>query len=486
LLSLLLNSGLLNPAFLAAVLAAVCLAVGRPTRAPRWLGWVAVVTLGLASAASLGFGLYRSYTVPRDVMQDIVAAEEFAAGRPMQPPDMNAKMAEAIDREGPRKSLLWWSDTLTAQEREQRQAMRTEHWVQAHPPFVTVLTAPLVTSFGVLGTQAAYTLAALLGLAVTVGLIYWKFGFERWQTVGLLAVAAVVGWGAVVSAVRLQQLSLPLVGLLTVGWALLRRGNDVPAGVCVGLAVCLKFVPGVLLLPLMARHRRAFAAAVGTGGLVTLFVVVAVPWSDLVAYRATSSGVIDQYAGYHANLSWLGAFARCAYSTGVVPLSWAEGAWVFSIGAVGLAWAYLLFHHPQPWCGRRQSVDAEFALGLSLIPLLSPVAWDHYQVFLLLPAAVLAEHVRRTGGLRNRLLLGLVLVGLAVPDSLVLWLDGLLKPPLRWVAVWVVLPFRTVVMTALAGWVGVLSWQRTSRVLTARPLPPAYLGPGPAGRLFAQ
>ena len=481
----LINSGLLNPTLWMAVAGALWLTTNRPRWLRPWVLWCGFGCAAASSALTLSVGVYRSFAVPRDVMQDIVAAQEYAVGRPMQPADMNAKMAEAVDREGPRRSLVWWHDGLAAQERQQREAMRREHWVQAHPPLVTVLTAPLVTHLGVLGTQVVYTLFGLAGLGVTLAFARWKFGLSPWTAPAVLGTVAVFGWAAVVAAVRTQQLSLPLLGLFAAGWVFLRRGKDIPAGVCVGLAVCLKLIPGVLLLPLVVRHRRGFVAAVAVIAAVAALLLAVVPWDDLVGYRMTSSAVIDEYAGYHANISLLGVYARCGFSLGL-PLSYAEGLWVFTLGAVGLGWAYALFHHPKPEVGRRAVVDFEWAVGVSLIPLLSPVAWDHYLVFLLLPLIQIACHVRESNGRGGRVLLGLLIVALAVPDAAILKLDELLRGEWRWVAVWVVLPFRTLAMCGLTAWAARVFLDRTAWGLTLHPRPATHPGLEPAGRFFSR
>ena len=43
-------------------------------------------------------------------------------------------------------------------------------------------------------------------------------------------------------------------------------------------------------------------------------------------------------------------------------------------------------------------LDLEYSLFIALIPLLSPIAWDHYLVFLLLPHAASATHATNSTG----------------------------------------------------------------------------------------
>jgi hypothetical protein len=470
-LSALINSGFFNPAFLVACAGAFWLLSARPIWMKSWLLWSGLILLGAISSLAIFFGLYRAYAVPRDVMQDIVAAQEYLAGRPLQPPQMNLKMREAIDADGPRRSLLWWSQTLAGQEAHQRDVMLSEHWVQAHPPFVTLLTAQSVRLFGVLGTQAVYALVNLAAIILILCLAYWKFRLKEWYVPGLAAMVAVLGWSAVVSNIRLQQLSLPLAALLAVAWVSQRRGWQSFTGILVGFAVCLKLIPGILLLPLLARYRRGFLAAIVTIGLLTGLVLACIPWSDIVEYRATASQVIDQYATYPANHSLLGVYARCLQNLGF-SVKYAKALWLISIGAIGLAWAYVLFHHPKNGESRREVTNAEWSLGMSLIPLLSPVSWDHYQVFLLLPIIALANHARKSGRLTGRILLAVTILFATIPDATFLIIEEwLVSNQLRMVSVWLLLPLRTLDNLLISGWLGYLLWCKTSAVRTLHPAP---------------
>ena len=65
-----------------------------------------VATITLASLGMLLLAMYRGYLVPRDILQDIIAADEYLAGRSMHPDDMTRKMNDALIREGPRLSFL--------------------------------------------------------------------------------------------------------------------------------------------------------------------------------------------------------------------------------------------------------------------------------------------------------------------------------------------------------------------------------------------
>src|SRR5438105_4091287 len=105
-LRFLLNSGLLSVTLWAAVLtflvvlvsglrsrAAPPLSVRPNTPLPGFL--TTSLFLGFLAAGmffNLGYGLYKGYVAPRDLMQDIVSAQEFVAGRSLFPDRMNERM----------------------------------------------------------------------------------------------------------------------------------------------------------------------------------------------------------------------------------------------------------------------------------------------------------------------------------------------------------------------------------------------------------
>src|SRR5215472_15950416 len=110
-----LNSGLLSVTFWAALLTFVAV-LASWLRAPRTPALPTFVTAALFLAflvvgtfVSLGYGLYKAYVSPRDLLQDIVSAREYLAGHSLYPDNMNERMREAVASEPPRRSPFWWS-----------------------------------------------------------------------------------------------------------------------------------------------------------------------------------------------------------------------------------------------------------------------------------------------------------------------------------------------------------------------------------------
>ena len=447
-LSALLRTGLLDTTFLATAAVLAWTLFCPRKRIPPWAVTTGLAVMALGTAADLGMGLYRGYAIPRDVMQDIVAAREFDAGRPMHPTDMTELIGTMLAEEGKRPSLLYWSPSLAAREKEQYELMLREHWVQAHPPGMSLLTVPFVRAFGVLGTQVAFALIGMVALAVTLWLLHREL-IPHIRGPILIAIAlGVIGWDPVVSVLRAQQPGLLLVVLTTVAWAGLRRGEAARPGVLVAIAATLKLLPALLLVPLVAQHRRAFAVALLALAILSLGILAVVPWTDIVDYRSTADGVVEEYAAFPGNISLHGAFARIAraagWSAGTAKIAWGISG---SLLVAGLFWRVAR--------AERYPVETDrgIALSLALLPLLSPVAWDHYLVFLLLPLAVLGRWVFASSSRRCRIGYWALLTAFAVPDHTHLWLFEIVRASgIPVLEVGFVELFRTGLVLALVAW----------------------------------
>jgi hypothetical protein len=438
------ETGLLNPSLWAAVW--VFVAVARTGTVARLRGWTAVAAavLALGALASFGVGLLKAYVAPRDVMQDIVSAREYRAGRSMYPARMNELMRSALDEEGGRPTGL--GDRVEAEAARIREAGLAEHWVQAHPPTATLLVAPAEARFGVLGAQvtvaAASFLALLAGWAVLVRQLRPGWSTREYCLVGCLT----LGWGSMTTVFRNGQWDTILLALLTTSWTFLRTDRPGWAGLFAGLAVGMKLFPTVILLVLLVRHRRAFAVCGMTvAGVAATCALLCHP-GDFAAAGTTMTETVDEYKQYVANLSAYGFLSRVGHwldsSARVTAVEW----WAVA-GFVGAGFAWLL------WRGRRQpnpaGTDWAFAAAVAMMPLASPVAWDHYLVLAVLPVAVLAAGVQSRAG---RVLLAAACTLLAVPDATVLWATEQARG-LGWdgTAVGLIEPIRTYALVLIAG-----------------------------------
>ena len=380
-----------------------------------------LVFVGFGAILNVALGLYKGYVAPADIMQDIVSAQEYLHGRPMYPSNMNRLIQAATAEEPPSVSLADWFPALRQKEQEALQRTVTRHWVQAHPPLMTLVFVPLVAAFGVHGTFLAMTSFSLAALLLSLHLLGEQFGSDLTLRQKAAIAFTVLGWAPVVDTLRAGQPSILLGTLVILGWWSLRRGQQVLAGIVVALATCLKLYPGLLFVYLLVRHRRAFAAACVAAGALGLLTLLACGWSSVVEYRASINAVVVEYATFATNISLLGVLARLVVGAGG-PVALAQGfAALIAVVTVGFT-AWLVTSRSTVSKRQSGSGDLEYALFVALMPILSPIAWHHYLTILLLPLAVLTQ--RLTGGLLA--MLGCFAV-LSLPEAAFPWLNAALS-----------------------------------------------------------
>jgi len=434
----LLESGVINATVWFVLVAALMLRLRAPWRPSTLL----IVVLAVGTMGNMAAALYRAYAVPRDVLQDVVSARELLGGRPLYPPDMTRRMNVALIEEGERPSLLAAWASLHQREKDHRQEALTSHWVQAHPPFMTLFTSPFVRFLGVLGTQIAFVVLAVLALAATLWMLGRDLAPDLSSRSKFVILLALLGWDPVLTVLRSQQVGLILGVLLTATWFLLRRGRPIEAGLAAGLAISLKLIPGLILPVLLMRNRRAFVSAIITLLVMGIGTLAATSPGDFLDFLRTSRSVVDEYAAYADNFSLLGMLAR-----GTRDLDGGlELARVFWLGLSVMIVSAFFF---QMYLSRAsiRRLDLEMALVMTLMPLLSPVAWDHYLVLLILPLAV---QQTRVGW--HPALLGLLIL-FAIPQTTYDWLVELFSHAGHHrLGLWLILPLRTLGVALLAMW----------------------------------
>jgi hypothetical protein len=426
--NILLHSGILNVTLWAIVAALVVLLFTRRTNnhsvpdLSRSRSFLAVLILG--ALATLAFALYKGHVLPKDIMQDIVSAQELLAGRSLYPneKEMSQRIQETLDREPEPFSPSHWWPALRQKEIEAREEARTLPWVQAHPPFMTLFFAPFVACLNVGATYAAISLLSLGALFFTLALLRagLKLELSRSQTLGLAAL--VLGWAPIANVLRTGQMGLVLGALMVVAWVCLKRGRPIVAGIAIAVATCLKLYPGLLLVYLFVRHRRAFAASMVTMAVILTGTGLIAGFDAFREHYETARGVVEQYAGYGNNLSLLGVVTRCIGER-IHNLAVARGIFLcLALVLVGGA-SWLVFDRSSGNNTGEKDLDLEFALFVSLMPLLSPITWDHYLVVLLLPLAVVGRQALRSRSWRKAAGFLALVVILTIPDTTFIWLS---------------------------------------------------------------
>lgn len=271
-----------------------------------------------------------------------------------------------------------------------------------HPPVLALISLPLtLVPFPVLVPIA---LGLNLILLVVVGR---RLGLSAH---GSFALAA---WPPLWWVLDISQLELLILFLALLAWRAADTGHDGRAGLWLGLAAALKFYPGLLVLPYLARRRWRVPLAAGlVFALSQLGSLVAVgPAGFLRYYLEVLPAVAGTYVRLGLNSSPYGALLRLfGGATDVAPLIEAPGVVLPLATAISLFGLVALLVLKPP--------ASPVALLVAL-----PSAWGYYAV-LALPQIVALLRGRRYRA---------VVLAAAVATSIILPLVNLaIEPALAW------------------------------------------------------
>jgi hypothetical protein len=349
------------------------------------------------SAATATLAIDMSYAAPRDIMQDIVSADQWWKGSSLYPFPMTEQIHQMLEAQPVRWSLGSLAPALRAREVSAYEITIASHWVQAHPPLMTFAVALPMRLLGARPTILLMNFVSLLALGASVLLLLRGFGVSVSRTQCAAIIALLLGWYPVIYLLRVGQSGLLLLLLMIAGWHFLRKGQPVAAGVAIGLATALKLYPGLLLVYLLLRNRKAFTSAVGTVAVAFLSIGLLAGWSVFRQYSVTVDFVTEAYRNYPSNFSLMGWLTYLSRPTHLSEL-WTGG--IFLVLAAGMMAVPCLMRAAGPsWSeGRREGPcptpdDALYGTLIALMPLLSPIAWQHYWVVLVFPLFVIALRV---------------------------------------------------------------------------------------------
>ena len=255
-----------------------------------------------------------------------------------------------------------------------------------YPPLLAVLFLPLAAMFPA-GYGSVAWIWAGAGAAILLAAVSWLVAAERIASDRrgtLLILAAVLAFPPVVGELVLGNVHLELLGLFTLAWWGVRRGDgrgQAVAGLAIAVAGLIKVLPFLMLAWFVATRRwRAAAWTVG-GALVLAAATVPVtglqPWLDYPTVIANHGAPADPTDAL-APAVWLGGLV---------------GPWVSRLAVLGAALAAIA------WTARRLVEPASYAVAVAAAVLVAPAVFHHYLAMLVLPMLLALAATERRGWL---------------------------------------------------------------------------------------
>jgi len=289
-------------------------------------------------------------------------------------------------------------------------------YLSPHPPPAALLSLPL----GILSLQQASLVWFLLEIACLFAAIYLLLnGLSRRKKLVLTALLTVIslGWGPVRDDLVLGQWGFILLLLLIAAWRSLRFDHGTLSGVFLGMVISLKlFAAPILIFLLVKRNWKAVFSA-GITVLTTNFLAGMLIGFDQVLYYYTTvtRSVFPVYRAEARNISLWSVGWKLFKGTG----SWLDGLHapplidaptIAPYVSVLLPVAFLILGLYLAF--KANSIDTVFALLVPVSILTAPVAWSHYLVLLILPLAILINHLAEQNwpGLKTLMLAAILLI----------------------------------------------------------------------------
>jgi hypothetical protein len=375
------------------------LAAWPSARRPMWAALAVLVSL------TQGPGFVRSLTPAAgesvDFFQEWASARNFLDGTPIYT-DLEVSAARYLGRRSQPGEGVMVSKN-------------------AHPPASVLLAVP----FGLLDYPRAtliWNLLSLAAFAVSLVLLARDLGLRPPPWAILPAITLLLICNPFRQQVNQGQFNLLLLLLMTGVWTAERSGRSALAGMLLGAATAFKLFPGFFFLYFLLRRRwTVVASGLAAIAMLSLVSVAVLGQETYDSYLREVFPAMSTYRNWWSNASLAGFWVKWFDSGAVSTISdprlpsyleplavrpaVALAGFVLSAGAVLISWAKAVF-------GARSQSQRDLAFGLTLTTMLvlSPIAWDHYFLLLLLPIAQLWIALStRPGG---RLLLSMLLVGI--------------------------------------------------------------------------
>ena len=254
-------------------------------------------------------------------------------------------------------------------------------------------------------------------IALTVLLFGWALTTEGF----------VMHWHAI-------QLSEHIAFPLVLSWAYLRRRKDISSGIALGIAATVKLFPGVIMVFLLfARRFRAFFAASALFVAVGAFMTLTFGVDSWKLFLTQQGPMAHDWMGSPRNGSLQGVIMH-AFDPLCVGPAYPSARASYLASAAGIVLLVIAGFVSRGNLRRARlsdprAIDQPLALFTVLAVWVNPWIWEHYWVFLIQPAFVVAdgfwsllratfrawldEHVRTSSLLTTGGIVGVAGLGLA-------------------------------------------------------------------------
>ncbi len=265
-----------------------------------------------------------------------------------------------------------------------------------HPPPVAILSLPL----GLLSYQPAAVVWFIFEIGCVIASVYL---LQRWMKIGLspaytlLFASMTFAWEPFAIDLASGQLMTLLLLTLTIAWLSLRSGNDTLGGAMLGCTVALKLMAWPIIIFLVLRKNWRAVAAAGTV-IVTANVAAALlmGFGPIAYYYMRVGAVVTPLYRAHS------------YNFSTYSIGWRffEGTSSLMLAGINAAPLVLAPHIAQyvsitallavlviglTLASRVRSFDAAFGILVGVSVLVSPIAWAHYSVLILIPVVIAAR-----------------------------------------------------------------------------------------------
>lgn len=288
-----------------------------------------------------------------------------------------------------------------------------------HPPTVAVLGLPL----GALSYEQAAVAWLVFEIVCIVAAIYllllWSDRRPRLALCAFLALIA-IAWSPFWEELVTGQLMALLLFLLIGAWLALREGRSILGGVLLGLTIAVKLIAWpIIIFLVLKKNWRAVVAAGVTVVVGNLAAAVLMGFDRVLYYYGkVSSAVSPLYRAYEHNFSLWTIGWRVFDGTGSLVVMGFSSPPLVNAPILARLFSYAiplaLLLAGLVLAVRAHSFDTSYCILICVSILVSPVAWWHYLVLLLIPVFIIGRRLYNLDWPKREtnfaLVLGLLLV----------------------------------------------------------------------------